>query len=483
MTAFRFAVLTAVSSDPQASDDKDSLDHQLKTARAYGERMGGTFLQEFRIDGQSRTDYYDLSQAFSNIPALGELAQCIARRETDVVFVESYDRLGDLAFAFLNFLKPYRVQFRSVQQALPIEEPALYDPRKDDATVNMIATSMVVNKYRINKIVRAFEVGNPKRARDGKYGNQYPYGYLKGEGDDLILDERVAALLRQFPAWFLSGVTVSDIARRANESGLPPRLAKSWNHDTIRYILQNPFYAGKVFYGRGQKDPTTKHYKTREKYDLYDGRHEALWTWDTHLNIMAEFARRRRHKAKPSDYNFTKLLECSECGAYLSIVYSSLKPQNKFWRCLNGGHVQISQREANRQAADELVRLLKDVPYTPTPEEEARDHSQRELAKIESQFRRTEAAYDAGAYTPVEFAEKIQGLKARREELQDSARQASDARRRVEERQRSYTTMQELLPGMHKWIAEEKPRVVNFHLQRVVRLVVQPDKTVRGELL
>ena len=45
---FRFAVLSAVSKESQATEDKDSLNHQLRAARRYGESMGGTFVTEYR---------------------------------------------------------------------------------------------------------------------------------------------------------------------------------------------------------------------------------------------------------------------------------------------------------------------------------------------------------------------------------------------------------------------------------------------------
>jgi DNA invertase Pin-like site-specific DNA recombinase len=464
-------------------DEKASLEEQYKNALAYGQRMGGQFLEEFRLEGYSRTDYFDLSLAFQEIPRFGELGEYISKLKTDVILVESYDRLGDLAFAFYLFLKPYRVQFRSVQQALPIEDPATYNPRRDDSTVSMIANSMTINNYRINKIVRAFQVGIPQRARQGKFGNTFPYGYIRKDRDELILDPPVAGLLAKFPAWFLSGVTISDIARRANESGIPPRIAKQWSHDTVKYILQNPFYTGQTFYGIGERDPLTKHYKRRQDYQLYAGQHEALWTWDTHLQIMAEFDRRKRHKSKPTDYAFTKLLQCSTCGGYLSVVYSSKRPQNKFWRCLNGGHVQVSQRDAIQKVGDELVRLFQDVTYTPTPEVESKSYTQKELVRVETQIRRERAAYDAGAYDPAEYAEILKGLKARKQDLEDGARQEEEARRRIADRRRSVATMQELLPHIHELLAEGPARMLNYHLQRVVKLEVFPNKTIKGERL
>lgn len=60
---FRFCVLSAVSKESQATEDKDSLDHQLRSAKSYGESVGGKFIREYRMDGFTRSGYYDFSQA------------------------------------------------------------------------------------------------------------------------------------------------------------------------------------------------------------------------------------------------------------------------------------------------------------------------------------------------------------------------------------------------------------------------------------
>lgn len=472
---FRFCVLTAVSSENQV-EDRDSLDYQLISARGYGERMGGEFTMEFRIDGYSRTGYFDLTRAFDDIPPLKEMSLHIYKKLADVVIVESYDRLGSVAFAFWEWLKPLRVQFRAAQQALPIEQPASYDPRRDDATLNMIATSMMVQNYRINKIVRAFAVGNPRRAREGHYSNRPPEGYIirrDRKPSYTVQDVTVCAVLARWPDWFLvEGCTYAEIARRTEQI---LQRGKRKTEGTVRRQLENPFYAGKTFYGR-YKDPDTQ---------LYDGKQEPVWSYETHLKILDEIER-RQGKGR-AVYNFSGLLECSVCGVPLGAIIA--QPSTKAhrvteyrgWYCKQCKYA-IRMEDAERMVTDGMVRLLQDYTYTPKSEEERKDYTRRQITKVDSQIRREREAFDAGAYEPLEYAEIVKQLKARKAELEDAARQEAEDKRKMAERERTYSTMQEILPHLGEWIAQGPPEQVRYHLSRSVKLTASPDRTIGAEL-
>jgi hypothetical protein len=471
---FRFCVLSAVSTEAQATEEKDSLDYQYRTARAYGDRMGGTFTREYRADGFSRSGYYDLTQALDIIPAFFDLARDARSHLFDVILMESYDRLGDLGYMWFNYLSslgPPYIQLRSVQQALPIDDPARYHPRRDDSTPTMINNSLTINRYRTSKIVRAFQVGNPKRAESGRYAMRWGMGYIKKDKDTIVIDPMVAPLVAQFPAWLLSGCTIEEIRRRAAGSGINPGRGE-WSARRITYILESPFYAGKVYYDR------------KHGGQLHDGNHESLWSWDTHLKILAELARRReRPRMKKNDYNFTSLIACSECDGRLRIGYSSTRPNYKYWYCPDG-HVTISARQANKQVAAELRRLYQDRERGGQPMDEPKDFTQRKLQQIAFEVKRLEQAYYQGeAYTPLEFAARKKELDARRDALLDEKRQKDEAERRQAGRERARLAVQDLLPYLEKWIENEEPRQVAYLLGRIVRLTAYPDKTIQADHL
>lgn len=479
---FRFCVLTAVSTPEQARGDKDSLDYQYKVARAYGERMGGAFVKLYQADGYTRSDYYDLSRAFAEIPELDKLATDATKKQFDVILLESFDRLGDIGKMLMHFLKPYRIQLRSVQQALPIDDPKIYDPGRDDSTAMMLGMSGTVNTYRIHKIVRAFAVGNPARARAGKFSIHVPYGYIKVDKNTAKVDPHIAALFVQFPGWLLSGCTINEIVHRANASGVPTKTGVPWCYKIIKYILQNPFYAGKTFHGRGYMDPI-KHYTImNESYEVYDGNHEAIWTWEQFQAMQTEIQRRRRTHYQRRDYNLTSLLLCETCGETLKISYNKESPR-KYWRCDQRGHVSIPADRANVLVAAELKRMFLELDNVPVTDEQetAQDYSKRELVAVRRNIANLDARMDA--YEPADFIERRRKLLAREAELLDADKQKAEALRREGERQAAVRTLHEIANDLEAWIVGAPPSVVKFHLSRVARFTVSLERKVTGTLL
>lgn len=143
--------------------------------------------------------------------------------------------------------------------------------------------------------------------------------------------------------------------------------------------------------------------------------------------------------------------------------------------------MRIKTDLANKAVADELRRLFSDKEYTPTPEEEVKDTTRREKAKLEAQLRRDMEAYDAGAYSPAVYAELRTKKLARIKELDDEQLQMDIARKAKQDREQMFTTMQELLPEIDYWLVS-KPKVARYHLSKVVQFIASPDKTIRGEL-
>lgn len=464
----KYCCLTAVSSDLQADERHDSLNHQLRVSKELGDRAAGEFVREYRIDGYSRVGYFNLSDAEEDIPTLRELIRDADLRKYDVIFMESYDRLGDILHMVWNRIKPLKIQLRSVQEMPFAANPNIYEPSKDDTTGTLIGASLGKQTYRINKIIRAFTVGNNKRARDGKYGNRVPMGYTRTVEKEAVLDPAIASLLVKFPEWLLGGELIAEIQRRASMSGINPGRGQ-WSHKRILDILENPFYAGKTFYDRAHNG------------ELYDGKHEAVWTWETYLKIQEELERRRGEpRRKKTDYNFTSLIQCDTCRTNLQIGYSVDHPKYKYWYCRQG-HVTISTVSADKQVTDELRRLYKDAKYTPPQEQAVRDFTDRELSKITTSLSRLEAAYLLGAYTPADYTTKKKELEAKRDELKDESRQRAEAVRRTASRQQIRKKMHEILPRIDEWITEYDPKMVNYDLRKNIKLTAHADKTITAE--
>lgn len=64
--------------------------------------------------------------------------------------------------------------------------------------------------------------------------------------------EAEAAIVRGMFMRFYSGDSLKGIARHLNETGVPTRRGKPWDSSSVRDILTNPRYAGRVYYNRSE---------------------------------------------------------------------------------------------------------------------------------------------------------------------------------------------------------------------------------------
>jgi len=478
--SLRYATLAAVSTDEQI--DKASIPSQLKLTREAGAKMGYTFAGEYIIDGYSRTAYWEWSRALADIPPLRECMNAI--HTYDVLIVKNYDRLGSLGMMIYYYFCQYNKQLYSVQQPTLIYPPESYQPGTDISVPSMITSAQQNQIYRIAKINDAWQTGIKKRVEDGKYAKRPPYGYVKVDGAAQLVPG-IAALLTKFPGWFLSGLSTLRIAALATETGVRPRFGGKWHQGPVIYILKNPFYAGKVYLARGHLDKTTERYIANKNVELFDGSHEPIWSYDTHLKILDEFERRHTRHRTRHDYNFTSLLKCSVCGKSLLISYDKYRDVRKYWRCPQS-HVHLSAKKADQQVTQQLIQLFStDEPVPVRDQHDTRDYLDRELAATRRRLKRLDEENDAGAYTVSEFAEKRKTLLAREAELQDEERQKQLAARQNVERVEMYQTFKDIVrdPDFPKWITARDPAIVRFQLSRVVRMTVTPQKIITVELL
>ena len=166
------------------------------------------------------------------------------------------------------------------------------------------------------------------------------------DGTRLEIYEIEAAVVRRIFEMYAEGQSLKSIAKRLNLEGVESprpqkgRFSRSWCPSTVRVILRNERYTGKVLWSRKHKvrDPRTG----RRVFRVREGEQPIRGTDAPHLRIVSdglwnavcerrelvkrvyEDAAKRpgllRSSAMNSPYLFSGLLRCKECGANLQIV-------------------------------------------------------------------------------------------------------------------------------------------------------------------
>lgn len=171
-------------------------------------------------------------------------------------------------------------------------------------------------------------------------GNKAPYGYDKDvvvEGKKkchtLKINEKEADIVRiVFDMYVNKDMGRVNIAHHLNDLGIPTRTGALWSQDTIKTMLNNEHYLGKVRWNWKKtmtivEDGEVKKIRPRSKvgeYLIYDGKHEAIINEELFEAARAKQGKNHKAKAKTKVRNpLAGLLFC-QCGRAMSLrTYTS----------------------------------------------------------------------------------------------------------------------------------------------------------------
>lgn len=182
-----------------------------------------------------------------------------------------------------------------------------------------------LDQFEVEKLGREVRRGQTENTRQGyRNGGRAPYGYrLKHEphpdparakaGDTksrLIPDPERAPVIPEIFDLFLSGSGYKEIANHLNRPGGPPppvhvdskrNTAGKWSKNTLRAILQNPVYTGRLFWNRldfrGVKQGEGPLIRRKpEEWIEAERRHPALVSDEQFERVQAEMGKRGRRE-------------------------------------------------------------------------------------------------------------------------------------------------------------------------------------------
>lgn len=114
-----------------------------------------------------------------------------------------------------------------------------------------------------------------------KYYQRKCYGYKHDETGQLVIDEKEAEVVRLIFRMSKEGASLSQIAQTLQDQGIPsPRGKAVWSRESLRKILDNEKYLGKVilqktFVTNCLNHKQIKNNGQRDKYEIA-GNHEAI---------------------------------------------------------------------------------------------------------------------------------------------------------------------------------------------------------------
>ena len=179
-----------------------------------------------------------------------------------------------------------------------------YTWRESGPEVTDVARELILSA-KAGPVLRLLSKGLPlrhedtsklERAKAGLPIGRLPFGYRWSRKRVLVTiggnereepipepDPDTAWVIEEIYELYMSGLTYTEIARRLNEEEAPSPSGKAWRKETIREIVQNPFYAGRILYRPTKVDEEGRRRYERHEGILFPGQHEGiirLVEWD-----------------------------------------------------------------------------------------------------------------------------------------------------------------------------------------------------------
>lgn len=349
----------------------------------------------------------------------------------DAVVVFDYDRLGRGSATdqevIQNTLKREDTLIITLN---PFEIYNLNDERDDE--IIDFKGFMARREYKL--ITKRLQAGKKIGARLGNWVHgSPPFGYnydpsLKG----LVVHPEESRILRKMINDYLNGESFSKIAENLNrQSILSPRGGR-WSPVTVRYMLTNEVYLGKIISNKssgvpesqnpdGTKRPYQEH--PEEEWIVVENCHEPLMSESEYNNIKHFIRNRTSHRSGGNVNSLSGIVKCGNCNVTMTLQkdgdYMALK---KCSSCGNrGGSAQIVEdliKDQFYKIEDKLTESKKRKGNKNKIKQidEKINKLRRESMKHNEAIGRIKRAYEEGIYSSDETKK---GLQDRRKKLDD----------------------------------------------------------------
>lgn len=203
-----------------------------------------------------------------------------------------------------------------------------YDP-DNEFDEEYFEFGLFMSRREYKTINRRLQRGREISASEGKFvGNIAPFGYdrvkLKDtKGYTLSINQDEASIVKEiFRLYTFENNTIGSVVKQLNDMNLKPRISNEWTISSVKDILSNPTYIGKIVWNRRKQKKKTKNghiiisRPRNQDYLIYNGLHEPIIdnkTW----KLVQEKRKQNTPKIKHNKIiqnPLVGLVFCEKCG-------------------------------------------------------------------------------------------------------------------------------------------------------------------------
>ena len=297
-----------------------SLDAQRRAFGEFCRDKGWERVEEYCEEGRSAW-----VESIAKRPTFRQMLEDAQARRFDVLVTHTLDRFSR---NLRVMLEAFHIFAQSDVTYVSITQEIDYSKPEGRLFMTMLGAFA---QYFSDALSGHTKKGMRERAQQGLFNGEPPFGYERCDADCFGLDdshpgchtepEKASIVVQVFERYASGTDSMSGLATWLNDLGFRTKgkrkadvfgelvevQGRHFTHWSVRDILKNPFYFGKVRY----------------KEELFDGRHHAIVTQNLFDGVQEQMKKNRSRKTptangnKPNPHLLTGLLRCHECGTVL----------------------------------------------------------------------------------------------------------------------------------------------------------------------
>lgn len=357
----RIAIYCRVSTVEQAEEGY-SVDEQRRRCIEYCEKENHEVFKVYEDRGIS-------GKNISGRPGLKDLLKDANANKFDLVVVWKLNRISRRLIDILNIvdtLDKNNIAFRSLTESFETETPA------GKLQLNIMGA---IGEFERGTIAENVKMGMIARAREGKWNGGKVLGYdiveIPSEGKKrketkLVINNKEAMTVRRIFELYSEGYGYKATVNRVNKEGHKSKKGNTFSTASIKEILKNPVYIGKIRYNVRQDWNEKRRKNINPNPVLVEGEHDAIIdseTWEK-VQIILKDRSKTHNRVYDSEFPLSGLLKCPVCGASMTISRSYNKRKDgtkkvaEYYSCgnwKNKGTAVCNSNSIRAEVADEVV--------------------------------------------------------------------------------------------------------------------------------
>ncbi len=318
------ALYCRLSVDDELNGESNSITHQKEMLEEYAQKNNFYNIKFYVDDGYSGTNF--------NRPAFKELIKNIDSGLVGTVIVKDMSRLGRDYLKVGYYSEVYfgeaGVHFIAVNDNVDntIENDSDFTPFRN-----------IMNEWYAKDTSKKVRAVIRAKGMSGKSTcNCPPYGYIKDENGNWLVEKEAAEIIKRIYRLCIEGYGPMQISKKLNaQKAISPVVWKNkvgwkyklekvdhpelWTVSAIRRILSNPIYLGNTVNFRTKKKSYKSHsvvYLPKDEWVIFEDTHEAIIDRDTFDTVQKLREGVRRRVSIDGEMSiFSGLLYCADCGA------------------------------------------------------------------------------------------------------------------------------------------------------------------------